>query len=85
MNINEIRYFERKMTDSAFNDAVKYDPAIAVRAKRAWVMKIQGLISFREYIGAKALSMKSTEILPLSSSLLFAEAEDFRFRWKNFS
>mgnify|MGYP006974563293 FL=1 len=50
MNINEIRYFERKMTDSAFNDAVKYDPAIAVRAKRAWIMKIQGLISFREYI-----------------------------------
>ena len=50
MNINEIRYFERKMIDSAFNDAVKYDPAIAVRTKRAWVMKIQGLISFREYI-----------------------------------
>ena len=44
MNINEIRYFERKMTDSAFDDAVKYDPAIAVRAKRAWVIKIQGLI-----------------------------------------
>lgn len=50
MNINEIRYFERKMTDSAFDDAVKYDPVIAVRAKRAWVMKMQGLISFREYI-----------------------------------
>lgn len=50
MNINEIRYFERKMTDSAFDDAVKYDPNIAVRAKRAWVMKMQGLISFREYI-----------------------------------
>ena len=50
MNINEIRYFERKMTDSAFNDAVKYDPAISVRAKRAWVMKKQGMISFREYI-----------------------------------
>lgn len=50
MNINEFRYFERKMTDSAFDDAVKYDPAIAVRAKRAWAMKMQGLISFREYI-----------------------------------
>lgn len=50
MNVNEIRYFERKMTDSAFDDAVKYDPAIAVRAKQAWVMKMQGLISFREYI-----------------------------------
>ncbi len=50
MNINEIRYFERKMTDSAFDDAVKYDPNIAVRAKRAWVMKMHGLISFREYI-----------------------------------
>ena len=25
MNVNEIRYFERKMTDSAFDDAVKYD------------------------------------------------------------
>ena len=50
MNVNEIRYFESKMTDSAFDDAVKYDPAIAVRAKRAWVMKMQRLISFREYI-----------------------------------
>jgi hypothetical protein len=50
MNVNEIRYFERKMTDSAFDDVVKYDPAIAVRAKRAWVMKMQGLIPFREYI-----------------------------------
>lgn len=50
MNINEIRYFERKMTYSAFDDAVKYDPNIAVRAKRAWAMKMQGLISFREYI-----------------------------------
>ena len=50
MNVNEIRYFERKMTDSAFDDAVKYDPNIAVRAKRAWVMKMQVLISFREYI-----------------------------------
>lgn len=50
MKVNEIRYFERKMTDSAFDDAVKYDPSIAIRAKRAWVMKMQGLISFREYI-----------------------------------
>lgn len=32
MNINEIRYFERKMTDSAFDDAVKCNPNIAVRA-----------------------------------------------------
>lgn len=32
MDINEIKMFEQKMVDSAFIDAVDYDPKVAARA-----------------------------------------------------
>ena len=50
MNINEIRYFEQKMVDSACNDAIKHYPMLAERISKAWKMKTQGLCSFSEYI-----------------------------------
>ena len=50
MNINEIRYFEQKMVDSACNDAIKYNPLLADRAEKARVMEMRGLVSFSEYI-----------------------------------
>lgn len=50
MNINEIRYFEQKMVDSACDDAIKCNPLFAERVSKAWKMKTQGLCSFSEYI-----------------------------------
>lgn len=50
MNTNEIKMFEQKMIDSAFIDAVDYDPKVAVRAVGARSMKMNGVSSFNEYI-----------------------------------
>ena len=50
MNINEIKDFEQKMIDSAFIDAVDYDPKMAARAVGARKMKMKGVCSFNEYI-----------------------------------
>lgn len=50
MDINEIKMFEQKMIDSAFIDAVDYDPKVAVRAVGARKMKMKGVCSFNEYI-----------------------------------
>lgn len=50
MNINEIRYFEQKMVDSAFEDTVCFDPNLAARAVEARKMKMRGVCSFSEYI-----------------------------------
>ena len=45
IDINEIKMFEQKMIDSAFIDAVDYDPKVAARK-----MKMKGVCSFNEYI-----------------------------------
>ena len=50
MDINEIKMFEQKMIDSAFIDAVDYDPKVAARAVGARKMKMKGVCSFNEYI-----------------------------------
>lgn len=50
MDTNEIKMFEQKMIDSAFIDAVDYDPKVAARAVRARKMKMNGVCSFNEYI-----------------------------------
>ena len=50
MNTNEIKMFEQKMIDSAFIDAVDYDPKVAARAVGAHSMKMNGVSSFNEYI-----------------------------------
>lgn len=50
MDTNEIKMFEQKMIDSAFIDAVDYDPKVAVRAVGARKMKMKGVCSFNEYI-----------------------------------
>ena len=50
MNTNEIKDFEQKMVDSAFIDAVDYDPNVAARAVGARKMKMEGVCSFNEYI-----------------------------------
>ena len=39
------------MIDSAFIDAVDYDPKVAARAVGARKMKMKGVCSFNEYIG----------------------------------
>lgn len=51
MDINEIKMFEQKMVDSAFIDAVDYDPKVAARAVGARKMKMKVVCSFNEYIG----------------------------------
>lgn len=51
MDTNEIEMFEQKMIDSAFIDAVDYDPKVAARAVEARKMKMKGVCSFNEYIG----------------------------------
>lgn len=43
MDINEIKMFEQKMIDSAFIDAVDYDPKVAARAVGARKMKMKGV------------------------------------------
>jgi hypothetical protein len=50
MDINEIKMFEQKMIDSAFIDAVDYDPKVAAQAVGARKMKMKGVCSFNEYI-----------------------------------
>lgn len=50
MNTNEIKMFEQKMIDSAFIDAVDYDPKVAARAVGARKMKMKAVCSFNEYI-----------------------------------
>ena len=50
MNTNEIKMFEQKMIDSAFIDAVDYDPKVAARAVGARSMIMNGVSSFNEYI-----------------------------------
>lgn len=50
MDINEIKMFEQKMIDSAFIDAVDYDPKVAARAVGARKMKMKSVCSFNEYI-----------------------------------
>lgn len=50
MDTNEIEMFEQKMIDSAFIDAVDYDPKVAARAVGARKMKTKGVCSFNEYI-----------------------------------
>lgn len=50
MGTNEIKMFEQKMIDSAFIDAVDYDPKVAARAVGARKMKMNGVCSFNEYI-----------------------------------
>lgn len=50
MDTNEIKMFEQKMIDSAFIDAVDYDPKVAARAVGARKMKMKGVCSFNEYI-----------------------------------
>lgn len=50
MDTNEIKMFEQKMIDSAFIDAVYYDPKVAARAVGARKMKMNGVCSFNEYI-----------------------------------
>ena len=50
MGTNEIKMFEHKMIDSAFIDAVDYDPKVAARAVGARKMKMNGVCSFNEYI-----------------------------------
>lgn len=50
MDTNEIKMFEQKMIDSAFIDAVDYDPKVAARAVGARKMKMNGVCSFNEYI-----------------------------------
>ena len=50
MDINEIKMFEQKMIDSAFIDAIDYDPKVATRAVGARKMKMKGVCSFNEYI-----------------------------------
>ena len=47
MDVNKI---EQKMVDSAFIDAVDYDPKVAARAVGARKMKMKGVCSFSEYI-----------------------------------
>lgn len=55
MDTNEIKMFEQKMIDSAFIDAVDYDPKVAARAVGARKMKMKGVCSFNEYICLKLL------------------------------
>lgn len=50
MDTNEIKMSEQKMIDSAFIDAVDYDPKVAARAVGARKMKMNGVRSFNEYI-----------------------------------
>lgn len=50
MNINEIRYFERKMINSACKEAIEHTPSEKDRIMSARKVKLQGLISFSEYI-----------------------------------
>ena len=50
MDVNKIKEFEQKMVDSAFIDAVDYDPKVAARAVGARKMKMKGACSFSEYI-----------------------------------
>lgn len=50
MDTNEIKMFEQKMVDSAFIDAVDYDPKIAARAVGVRKLKMNGVCSFDEYI-----------------------------------
>lgn len=50
MDTNEIKMFEQKMIDSAFIDAVDYDPKVVTRAVGARKMKMKGVCSFNEYI-----------------------------------
>ena len=50
MDINDIKMFEQMMVDSAFIDAVDYDPKVAARAVGARKMKMSGVCSFNEYI-----------------------------------
>ena len=50
MDTNEIKMFEQKMIDSAFIDAVDYDPKVAARAMGARKMKMKRVCSFNEYI-----------------------------------
>lgn len=50
MDTNEIKMFEQKMIDSAFIDAVDYDPKVAARAVGARKMKMKDVCSFNEYI-----------------------------------
>lgn len=49
MDVNKIKEFEQKMVDSAFIDAVDYDPKVAARAVGARKMKMKGVCSFNEY------------------------------------
>ena len=49
MDTNEIKMFEQKMIDSAFIDAVDYDPKVAARAVAARKMIMKGVCSFNEY------------------------------------
>lgn len=50
INENEIRYFERKMVESAYEDAIEicHDKANAI--SKAKKMRLLGCISFSEYI-----------------------------------
>ena len=50
MSINDIKTFEWMMIDSAFIDAVDYNPKVAARAVEARKMKMKGVCSFNEYI-----------------------------------
>lgn len=51
MDIYNIKEFEQKMIDSAFVDAVDYDPKAAAPAVEVRKMKMKGVCSFNEYIG----------------------------------
>lgn len=50
MDANEIKMFEQRMIDSAFIDAVDYDPKVAAPAVEVRKMKMKGVCSFNEYI-----------------------------------
>lgn len=50
INENEIRYFERKMVESACEDAIEICPDKANVISKAKRLKLRGCISFSEYI-----------------------------------
>lgn len=50
INENEIRYFERKMVESAYEDAIKICPDKVDAISKAKLIKLRGVISFSEYI-----------------------------------
>ena len=55
MDINEIKMFEQKMIDSAFIDAVDYDPKVAARAVGARKTKMKGVCSFNTLVICRPL------------------------------